>query len=367
MTTPDLPTDEGQVDSELVAARLKVPQTSGLSTMKAALRYAEEGWVVLPVASRSGNPASLLGPAWHRKSSSNRKVIKGWFRQWPEAELAVDLGRSGAIAFLLDEARPVGSDAVLEIKLHSSLLRRRNQAHEKLHVFAVAAGVSIRSGEPTPLEGVARVFSDGEVLVLTPSPPADREVRPMWNRYGRLPALSSSLHHLLLRDQWLAPQPRGVSQEEAEALPLTTVSAQEMDRSDQQPEKRPRSTWAPVDLRAVLAGPLDPLHASLMRRSDGHGLLYPGMVHSFFGEPESGKSLLMQWACAVLLGEGEPVLYVDFESDERSVMRRLTALGARRKHLKSGFTYIRPEVDLTRIPDEQAGRQLLRGRFRLAV
>lgn len=322
---------------------------------------------MLPVAPKSDDPASLLGPAWYRQSSSKKRVIKGWFRRWPDAELAVNLGLSGAVAFLLDEAQPVASDAVLDIMLHSSLLRRQNQSLEKLHVFAVEAGVSIRSGEPTPLEGVARVLSAGEVLVLTPSPLADREVRPMWNRYGRLPALSSSLHHLLLRDQWLAPQPTGVSQEEAEDLPLTTVSAQEMDRSDQQPEKGPRSTWAPVDLRAVLAGPLDPLQASLMQRSDGPGLLYPGMVHSFFGEPESGKSLLMQWACVVALQQGDAVLYVDFESDEKSVMRRLMALGATGKQLRKRFTYIRPEADLSSRADASAWQNLLQRSFEVAV
>ncbi|WP_270886564.1 hypothetical protein [Pedococcus sp. 5OH_020] len=91
-----------------------------------------------------------------------------------------------------------------------------------------------------------------------------------------------------------------------------------------------------MNLADVLAGPLEPLTGSLLRRSDGAALVYRGMVHSFFGEPESGKSLLMQWACVVAMHQGEHVLYIDFESDERSVIRRLVALGATAKQLGPG-------------------------------
>ena len=39
--------------------------------------------------------------------------------------------------------------------------------------------------------------------------------------------------------------------------------------------------------------------ADLLERTDGQCLLYPGLIHSFHGEPESGKSLIMQAEAAV--------------------------------------------------------------------
>jgi hypothetical protein len=74
-------------------------------------------------------------------------------------------------------------------------------------------------------------------------------------------------------------------------------------------------SWEAIDLTGLLAGDIEPVVPTLFERTDGHCLLYPGLVHSFHGESESAKSLLLQAESVRLIGLGHDVLYIDFESD----------------------------------------------------
>lgn len=58
------------------------------------------------------------------------------------------------------------------------------------------------------------------------------------------------------------------------------------------------------------------------------GAFYPGLTHSLYGESESGKSLIAQWAVIEQLAAGQRVLYVDFESNADQIVPRLIALAA---------------------------------------
>ena len=107
-------------------------------------------------------------------------------------------------------------------------------------------------------------------------------------------------------------------------------------------------SWQPVPLGPILEGLrtgtiVGPV-PTLMRRTDGIALLYPAEVHSFAGEPESGKS----WAAAAegarLVARGDAVLYLDFEDNPASVLARMLALGATTDAILSHFTYIRPDT-----------------------
>ena len=111
-------------------------------------------------------------------------------------------------------------------------------------------------------------------------------------------------------------------------------------------ELAPATTWAPVDLAAVLAqGALDEPPALLMR-SDGARLLYRGRVHVLSGEPESGKGWLALHASAERLKVGESVLYLDFEDTAASIVRRLLNLGVEEGIIANRFHYVRPDVPI---------------------
>lgn len=99
--------------------------------------------------------------------------------------------------------------------------------------------------------------------------------------------------------------------------------------------------WEPVDLVAVRRGEIKAPEATMMRRVDGAFLLTPGKTYSFSGESGSGKSWLALNTAREVLGNGDTVLYLDFESDEKDINARLKALGVPEDHLPR-VTYIKP-------------------------
>lgn len=79
---------------------------------------------------------------------------------------------------------------------------------------------------------------------------------------------------------------------------------------------------------------------TLLPRTDGRCLLYPGKLHSFHGESESGKSLVLLWEAVRLAAQGESTLWVDFDSDPAETVTRMRAMG---KTDGSNFVYVRPD------------------------
>jgi len=127
-------------------------------------------------------------------------------------------------------------------------------------------------------------------------------------------------------------------------------------------------SWAPQDLSSVLNGTYERAVPTLLERSDGQGLLYPGLTHSLHGESESGKSLLMQIECARLVEADQDVLYLDFESDPASVVERLCTFGASPATIAEHFYYVRPGANPLLVASEGAAwRQLLARSYALVV
>jgi len=129
----------------------------------------------------------------------------------------------------------------------------------------------------------------------------------------------------------------------------------------------PRTTWQPTDLtqivRGVLSGEVVGPVPTLLVRLDGRALLYRGEVHSPAGEPESGKSWLVQHESVQLIERGERVLYLDFETAAPSVVERLLALGASAQAVVDHFVYVRPDEP----PTDARIAELAEGRFALVV
>ena len=129
------------------------------------------------------------------------------------------------------------------------------------------------------------------------------------------------------------------------------------------------ASWNPVDLTSILDGSYEPEIPVLFPRTDGHALLYPGRIHSFHGESESGKSLIAQAETARLLQAGHDTLYIDFESDAPAVVARLRELGCSPTQLQAPrFTYVRPDTDPRASATERdAIRALLANTYTLVV
>ncbi len=103
--------------------------------------------------------------------------------------------------------------------------------------------------------------------------------------------------------------------------------------------------FEPIDLTAYATGTYVQLEAEIMPRTDGVCLLYPGKVHAFNGEPESGKSMAAQWAVAGDLKDGRDCLVLDYESDPQSYVGRLREMGVDAAAIIEHLVYINPEGD----------------------
>jgi hypothetical protein len=102
------------------------------------------------------------------------------------------------------------------------------------------------------------------------------------------------------------------------------------------------SSWEELDLTGILTGTdLDP-HPTLLARTDGVLLLYPGRVHSISGEPESGKSWFALAGVAEALRAGDQCLFLDFEDSPSAIVGRLRALGVTDQQILAGLHYVRP-------------------------
>lgn len=112
--------------------------------------------------------------------------------------------------------------------------------------------------------------------------------------------------------------------------------------------------WTPLDLTAYANGTHQPEPATMLKRADGAGLLYPGKTHAFNGEPESGKSMLAQWAVAEELRAGRHVLVLDYESDAASYVERVRAMGVAPEVITERLAYVNPPDDPATSPHARA-------------
>jgi len=126
-------------------------------------------------------------------------------------------------------------------------------------------------------------------------------------------------------------------------------------------------SWSPIDLSVQLRGDSQPVQPTMFPRTDGHCLLYPGLVHSFHGESESGKSLIIQAECVRLINQGQNVLYADFDSDVASVVSRLREFGADPEAIAAHLSYVQPEVRPDSPKEQQAWEEMLSSTYALAV
>lgn len=128
-----------------------------------------------------------------------------------------------------------------------------------------------------------------------------------------------------------------------------------------------KSSWARVDLTKILLGTHKQAVPTLFERSDGICLLYPGLVHSFHGESESGKSLIIQLEAVSRINSGEDVLFIDFESDPASVVNRLLDFGADPEAIRDHFDYRLPEVKPDKGTAYDDWCEMIAGTYSLAI
>ena len=114
--------------------------------------------------------------------------------------------------------------------------------------------------------------------------------------------------------------------------PLEPLTSHGNDQEDEQPadsaEDAPKAgNWQPADLAAIYANGLTRPTPTVLTRTDGRGLLYPGRTNTIFGESGAGKTWAMYIAAAQQMGDGNHVIILDFEDDAVAYLNRMIALG----------------------------------------
>jgi len=103
------------------------------------------------------------------------------------------------------------------------------------------------------------------------------------------------------------------------------------------------SPWAALDMEPYLTGQVEMEPPSILRRSDGKALMYPGRVNSLFGKSESAKSWVALYACTQEMAKGGRILYLDFEDSPEGTIGRLMALGSGADDIQRQFRYVLPD------------------------
>lgn len=129
----------------------------------------------------------------------------------------------------------------------------------------------------------------------------------------------------------------------------------------------PAPSWSPVDLARYLDGSYQPEQPTMFTRTDGVSLIYPGLVHDIHGESESGKSLVAQAVAAGIIGSGQEVVYLDFESGPGPMAQRMLSFGLTADQIMALFVYVRPELNPYALTETDAFRGLLARRPALVV
>ena len=160
------------------------------------------------------------------------------------------------------------------------------------------------------------------------------------------PRLEAAANHLATIDPPRPPDSGQLVRTSAAIAAFEPTDSAELDKA--QPDSK--STWAAIDITAILDGDYTQPEPTTLCRNDGVGMFYEGKTHTLFGSSESGKSWIALQACVERLGKGQKVLYLDHESSADVIVGRLVALGATRKQLHPDgdlFRYVRPDEALS--------------------
>lgn len=182
---------------------LSIPENlERMSILDAALAYARCGWYVLPINSRTKNPGSLLGTNWPEQSTKDPDQIRRIFK-FPETAIALHVGKSGAIAFDVDDPTHLGSlleKELLRGEVPFQSTRLIGDGRRGHYLFSIPLGVSYGNSVGGLGKGWGDVRGQNGVIVASPSSHEKEFGHYQWKRTGPLPLLPASLAvHLPVR------------------------------------------------------------------------------------------------------------------------------------------------------------------------
>lgn len=174
----------------------------GTTVEKAALLYAEAGWYVVPVDPGTKHPGSLVGKGWQHQASRDPGVIAQWWQQWPAASLALNVGKSGAVAFDVDEPTLMPAPLLAAVQaLWPPYQTTRDPDIGRGHYLFGADpgqyGASVGGFREAGYVGWGEIRGFSGVIVVEPTPHTKPGGRYHWLQTGALPEVPPELAALL--------------------------------------------------------------------------------------------------------------------------------------------------------------------------
>ena len=193
-------------------------QTSRMSMREAALDYANAGWYVLPINPNTKHAGSVVGIGWPEKSSRDPAEIEKWFRAGTNHGLAIHLGKSGAIAFDVDDPTRLHYKLKEWITLETVPFQstRNNDRLRGHYVFATPPGTNYGNSKGKLNGGWGEVRGKNGIIVVSPTPhsKASQGGQYLWIRTGIVPLLPMELQKLLPEVRYQSVQAIDMSEAE---------------------------------------------------------------------------------------------------------------------------------------------------------
>ena len=119
-----------------------------------------------------------------------------------------------------------------------------------------------------------------------------------------------------------------------------------IDEDDTGPDIPDRDPSKPLGVYELMTGAkIERELPTMLRRSDGKYLIYPGKLHSIYGEPGHGKTWVLLHLVKEQLEAGKVVAYLDYDEDDggKSMALRLLALGVDPNTVLANLRYLNPQ------------------------
>jgi hypothetical protein len=185
-----------------VIKNLVVPNIEANCTMlKSALAWAENGFYVLPIDPKTKHAGSVVGVGWPDKSSRDPKQIESWFRPGTNHGIALHLGKSGAIAFDVDDPSQLPHRLREWIMLENVPFQstRTNDPLRGHYIFATPEGSNYGNSKGLLKGAWGEVRGKNGIVVASPTPHSKHAEggQYVWKRTGIVPLLPYALQRLL--------------------------------------------------------------------------------------------------------------------------------------------------------------------------
>jgi hypothetical protein len=183
-------------------SQISIPSnTENMTVLEAALAWAANGFFILPIDPKTKHAGSVVGIGWPDKSSRDPKQIESWFRPGSYYGLAIHLGKSGAIAFDVDDPSQLPHRLREWIMLESVPFQstRTNDPLRGHYIFATPEGSNYGNSKGLLKGAWGEVRGKNGIVVVSPTLHSKHAEggQYVWKRTGIVPPLPYALQKLL--------------------------------------------------------------------------------------------------------------------------------------------------------------------------